>query len=83
MHKRNSLLLAMAAVLVAGAVAPGYEVRITPTLETALATERAGLTMADSIANERLLEIRAGGSQEAGERLRKSSARRPRHLSCG
>ncbi len=29
------------------------------TLETALATEQAGLTMADSIANERLLEIRA------------------------
>jgi hypothetical protein len=30
------------------------------TLETALATEQAGLTMADSVANERLLEIRAG-----------------------
>lgn len=30
------------------------------TLETPLATEQAGLTMSDSIANERLLEIRAG-----------------------
>lgn len=30
------------------------------TLETALATEQVGLTMADSVANERLLEIRAG-----------------------
>lgn len=31
------------------------------TLETTLATETVGLTMADSIANERLLEIRASG----------------------